>query len=169
MQALERDVLQAAQQLIYESCLLLNAGQWNEYLELCDPSRFRYRITNYSPEMRKEQCWMDRDYAGLKHLIELLPKHNSDHSQLTRHAVVYKVGYDAKQANASTVNAVTSVTLYRTQLDGVHSHFESGRTSLYAVGSYLDSISLDGPEPKLVSRTVRLDTRQLDVGSHYLF
>lgn len=161
MRALKWDTLQAAQRLIYESCLLLNAEQWDDYLKLCDSSRFRYRITNYSPEMRKEQCWMDRDYAGLKHLIDLLPKHNSDRSQLTRHAVVYKMGYDEKQGNASTVSAVTSVTLYRTQLDGIHCHFESGR--------YLDSISLEGPEPKLVSRTVRLDTRQLDIGSHYLF
>jgi 3-phenylpropionate/cinnamic acid dioxygenase small subunit len=169
MRALKWDTLQAAQQLIYESCLLLNAEQWDDYLKLCDSSLFRYRITNYSPEMRKEQCWMDRDYASLKHLIDLLPKHNSDRSQLTRHAVVYKVGYDEKQGNASMVSAVTSVTLYRTQLDGIHSHFESGRTSLYAVGSYLDSISLEGPEPKLVNRTVRLDTRQLDIGSHYLF
>ncbi len=169
MQALKWDMVYAVQQLIYESCVLLNAERWSDFLGLCEPSRFRYRITNYSPEIRKEQCWMDRDFQGLKHLIDLLPKHNSDHSQLTRHAVVYKVRCDEPPLDESMVSAVTSVTLYRTQLDGINSHFESGRTSLYAVGSYLDTITLDAPGPRLVNRTVRLDTRQLDVGSHYVF
>ena len=152
-------------ELIYESCLLLNAEQWDDYLNLCDPQEFRYRITNYSPEMRKEQYWMDRDHAGLKQLVGLLPKHNSDHSQLTRHAVVYKV----QQEGPSVLSAVTSLTLYKTQLDGVNSHFESGRTELFAVGTYLDRICVAGAVPRLLGRTVRLDTRQLGIGSHYLF
>lgn len=166
MSASPPDIAQRVRELIYESCLALNAQQWDDYLQLCDPAGFRYTIVNYSPEIRKEQCWMDRDYQGLKQLFDLLPRHNSDHSQLTRHATVYKVDYDEEKKEAS---AVTLFTIYRTQLDGASSHFESGQTSLYAVGSYLDRVRINGGQPKLISRTVRLDTRQLDIGSHYPF
>ena len=128
---------------------------------------FRYRIVNYSPEIRREQCWMDRDWKGLKTLLDLLPRHNSDHSPLTRHATVYKV---ILNTDGSEADAVTLVTIYRTELDGGNSHFESGQTSLFAVGKYEDRIRLDGEGgAKLVRRTVRLDTRQIGMGSHVPF
>lgn len=152
--------------VIYESCLLMNEEDWPGFLNLCDPQTFRYSIVNYCPEIRKEQCWMERDHKGLKHLFELLPKHNSDHSQLTRHATVYRISYDDAVGEAS---AVSQVSIYRTQLDGVNSPFESGLTSLYAVGRYLDKIRIDGNDTTLTTRVVRLDTRQLDIGSHYPF
>ncbi|TXF09810.1 methanesulfonate monooxygenase [Pelomicrobium methylotrophicum] len=164
----ELDQLQQVHELVYESCLRLNAEDWKGYLDLCDPDSFRYRIVNYSPEIRREQCWMDRDFKGLKALFDLLPKHNSDHSPLTRHATVYKVTFDESAGEAS---AITLLSIYRTQLDGVNSHFESGQTSLFAVGKYEDRIRLgNGTGPaRLLGRTVRLDTRQLDIGSHYPF
>lgn len=156
--------VQQVHEVIYESCLALNAEKWNDYLELCDESAFNYSIVNYSPEIRRDQCWMERDYQGLKSIFDLLPKHNSDRSQLTRHATVYKVDHDrqAKQAHA-----VTLVTIYRTQLDGINSHFESGATSLFAVGKYIDVIGLGAGAARLAKRVVRLDTRQVDIGSHY--
>lgn len=159
---------QRVDELIYETCLTLNAEDWNGYLALCDPDGFRYRIVNFSPEIRREQCWMDRDWKGIKSIFDLLPKHNSDHSPLTRHATVYKVVYD-RQAGEAT--ATTVLTVYRTQLDGVNSHFESGQTSLFAVGKYEDRIRVgaNGDPARLLRRTVRLDTRQIDIGSHCLF
>lgn len=155
-------------ELIYESCLALNGGDWNSYLALCDPRDFRYRIVNFSPEIRREQCWMDRDWKGMKSIFDLLPKHNSDHSPLTRHATVYKIVCDREGGEAA---ATTLVAIYRTQLDGVNSHFESGQTSLFAVGKYEDRIRVgaNGDAALLLSRTVRLDTRQIDIGSHYPF
>ncbi|MGH8222747.1 MAG: aromatic-ring-hydroxylating dioxygenase subunit beta [Woeseiaceae bacterium] len=151
-------------ELVYESCLALNAEDWAAFLGWCEPEGFRYRIVNFSPEIRREQCWMDRDWKGLKSLLELLPKHNSDHSPLTRHATVYRVRVDAAADEAA---ATTMVAIYRTQLDGVNSHFESGQTSLFAVGRYEDRIRIRGGEPRLLARTVRLDTRQVDIGSHF--
>lgn len=151
--------------LIYASCLALNAEDWSGFLALCDSESFHYRIVNYSPEIRREQCWMDRDLKGMKSLFDLLPKHNSDHSTLTRHATVYQVAHDA---NAIEATASTLVTIYRTQLDGANSHFESGQTSLFAVGKYEDRILMRAGDPlRLSSRTVRLDTRQIDIGTHY--
>lgn len=159
---------QCVDDLIYESCLALNAEDWNGYLALCDQDGFRYRIVNFSPEIRREQCWMDRDWKGMKSILELLPKHNSDHSPLTRHATVYKVVCDR---DAGEATATTLLTVYRTQLDGANSHFESGQTILFAVGRYEDRIRVgaNGEPARLLSRTVRLDTRQIDIGSHYPF
>ena len=55
--------------------------------------------------------------------------------------------------------AITSVVIYRTALDG-------GSTELFAVGKYFDTVSLAGDGPLLKSRNVRLDTRELGIGSH---
>jgi len=150
--------------LIYEGCMALNAEDWKAFLETCDAQAFRYRITNYSPEIRREQCWMDRDFKGLKGMLDLLPRHNSDHSPLTRHATLYKALVDE---TSGEIRATTQVAIYRTQLDGMNSPFESGRTTLFAIGRYQDRLRApsDG-RPRLISRTVILDTRQIDIGSH---
>lgn len=159
------EIRQQVTALIYDSCMALNSERWQAFLALCDPASFRYRITNYSPEIRREQCWMDRDFAGLKSLIELLPKHNSDHSPLTRHGTVYRILGDP---GSGEVIATTQVAIYRTQLDGCNSHFESGQTHLFAIGRYEDRIGTagQGAGARLLSRNVVLDTRQIDIGSH---
>lgn len=159
------EIRELAAELVYESCMALNAEDWKRFLAMCDPRAFRYRITNYSPEIRREQCWMDRDFKGLQSMVELLPKHNSDHSPLTRHATVYKVASDEASGE---VHATTQLAVYRTQLDGMNSHFESGRTQLFAIGRYEDRIRLasDGEPTRLIARTVVLETRQIDIGSH---
>jgi methanesulfonate monooxygenase small subunit len=86
----------------------------------------------------------------------MLPKHNSDHSPLTRHASVYLVDRDEIGHEASVV---TSLVVYRTQLDG-------GASELFTVGKYFDTVTLEGESPLLASREVRLDTRELGIGSH---
>lgn len=168
MEAVRADLetLQVVEDLIYESCLMANAEDWAGYLDLCDKGLFRYRIMNYSPEIRREQSWMIQDFKGMKTLFELLPKHNSDHSTLTRHATVQKVRYDPEKDEMSTVALVT---IYRTQVDGTSAHFDCGKTSLFAVARYEDRIKVEDGLARLLSRTVRLDTRQLDIGSHYPF
>jgi methanesulfonate monooxygenase subunit beta len=154
---------QQAEELIYDACMALNAEDWAAFLGLCEPQGFRYRITNYSPEILRMQCWMDRDFKGLKSIIDLLPRHNTDHSPLTRHATVYKVVMDA--ANGE-LRVRTQLAIYRTELDGANSHFDSGRTQLWAIGRYEDRIRV-GPEgARLLERTVVLDTRQIGTGSH---
>lgn len=160
------DVLQRIHTIIYESCLLMNEESWHEYLALCDPKMFRYRVMNYSPEIRREQCWADRDYNSMRAVIELLPRHNTDHSKLTRHVTVYSARYDEQAKEAAVVSALT---IYRTQLDGTSSYRESGQTTLYAVGLYKDRVSLEGDEARFIERIVQLDTRQLDIGTHKPF
>jgi methanesulfonate monooxygenase subunit beta len=145
-------------QLIYRSCLALDAKDFAGFLELCDPE-FNYRITTFSPEIRKDMTWLEHDKEGLKLLFNNLPKHNSDHSPLSRHATVYTVDQDAAKGEAQVVSALQ---VFRTALDG-------GATELFAVAKLYDTVRVSGEDVKLVDRNVRLDTRMLGYGYHIPF
>ena len=148
----------AIEELVYRSCLALDAKDFKGYLELCHES-FRYTISAHSPEIRKDMIWLDHDKPEMQLLFNNLPKHISDHSPLSRHAVVYTVEAAADQ---NTAAVVTTLQVYKTTLDG-------GATELFAIGRYLDSVSLGGESPKLLKRVVRLETRQFGFGYHIPF
>jgi methanesulfonate monooxygenase small subunit len=148
---------QEIEELVYRSCLALDAKDYKAFLELCDQD-FRYTISTYSPEIRREMVWLDHDRKGMETLFTNLPRHNSDHSPLTRHATVYTVDIDSPE-KASVVSALQ---VFRTQLDG-------GATELFAVGRFHDTVKLDGGTPKLARRLVRLETRLLGYGYHIPF
>ena len=138
--------------------MALDDKQFNAYLELCDPA-YHYKITAYSPEIRKDMIWLEHDRVGMQALFTNLPKHNSDQSPLTRHVSVYTVKEDAAAQQAQVVSALQ---VFKTSLDG-------GATELFAVGKLHDLISLSGEAPKLLAREVRLQTRMLGFGYHIPF
>lgn len=144
------------EELVYRSCLALDDRDFKGFLELCDEG-FRYKVTVYSPEIRKDMVWLDHDRKGMETLFTNLPRHNSDHAPLVRHATVYTVKMDGQQAEV-----VSALQVFRTALDG-------GATELFAVARLLDTVKLDGGTPKLAARTVRMETRQLGFGSHIPF
>ena len=138
--------------------MALDDKQFNAYLELCDPA-YHYKITAYSPEIRKDMIWLEHDRVGMQALFTNLPKHNSDQSPLTRHVSVYTVKEDAAAQQAQVVSALQ---VFKTSLDG-------GATELFAVGKLHDLVSLSGAAPKLLAREVRLQTRMLGFGYHIPF
>ena len=138
--------------------MALDDKQFNAYLELCDPA-YHYKITAYSPEIRKDMTWLEHDRAGMQALFTNLPKHNSDQSPLTRHVTVYTVKEDAATQQAQVISALQ---VFKTALDG-------GATELFAVGKLHDLISLSGEAPMLLAREVRLQTRMLGFGYHIPF
>jgi methanesulfonate monooxygenase subunit beta len=148
----------AIEELVYRSCLALDASNFKAFLDLCDES-FNYTIGAHSPEIRKDMVWLDHDKAGLQLLFNNLPRHISDHSPLTRHAIVYTVEYAAEQGRA---NVVSALQVFKTSLDG-------GATELFAVGRYLDTVKVDAGPPLLLKRVVRLQTRQFGFGTHIPF
>jgi methanesulfonate monooxygenase small subunit len=147
---------QAAEELVYRSCLALDAKDYKAFLALCEED-FRYTISTYSPEIRKEMVWLDQDRKGMETLFTNLPRHNSDHSPLTRHATVYTV--EEKGAGAEVVSALQ---VFKTELDG-------GATELFAVGRFYDTVKFNGARARLTRRVVRLDTRLLGYGYHIPF
>ena len=153
----------AVRDTIYRACILLDGGKFSDWLELCAPD-FNYRIKTYSPEIRKEMTWMEQDRAGLAGLIGMLPRHNSDHGQLTRHVTVYAVDVAPSGNEASSI---TSFACYRTMLDGINSHLDAGESRLFLIGRYIDRFRIEKGQPLFTERTVQLDTRRMDKGSHY--
>lgn len=147
---------QAIEELIYRSCMALDDRDFKGFMALCDDD-FRYTITTYSPEIRRDMVWLDHDRKGFDTLLTNLPRHNSDHSPVTRHATVYTV--DVADDTATVVSAVQ---VFRTQLDG-------GASELFAVGRFQDTVKLNGGAPKLAKRVVKLDTRLLGYGYHIPF
>ena len=148
----------AISELVARSCMALDAKDFAGYLELCDPE-YRYAITAYSPEIRKDMTWLEHDKAGMQTLFTNLPRHNSDQSPLTRHVTVYTIEQDDAAKKAKVVSALQ---VFRTQIDG-------GATELFAIGKLYDTVSLAGGAPRLLERQVRLDTRMLGYGYHIPF
>lgn len=148
----------AIEELVYNTCMTLDEQRFTDYLNLCEDD-FRYTITTHSPEIRKDMVWLDHDKKGLQTLLTQLPRHNSDRSPLTRHATVYSVAIDDSGKEADVISALQ---VFKTDLDG-------GATALFAVGKYLDHVSLAGDKPKLAKRVVKLDTRMLGIGYHIPF
>ena len=101
---------------IYQACLNLDEQKWDEWLGQCDES-FEYSITAHSPEIGKDMKYLGLNALELKEYFELLPKHNTDHSPLRRHATVYSVSVDEK---AKTAEAVTSFLITQEMFDGVN-------------------------------------------------
>jgi methanesulfonate monooxygenase small subunit len=147
---------QKIEELVYRTCMALDDRDFKGFLELCDDG-FRYKVTAYSPEIRKDMVWLDHDKKGMETLFTQLPRHNSDHSPLTRHATVYTV-----KVNGTQAEVVSALQVFRTALDG-------GATELYSVARLVDTVKLDGGEPKLAQRVVKIETRQLGFGSHIPF
>lgn len=148
---------------IYEASLALDECRWGDWLALCG-DEFYYAIKAFSPEIHYDMIYLDGTRAEMVSMCELLPKHNTDHSPLSRHTVVYRVTVDEGGASAA---AVSSFAVYRTVLDGMASHVEAGSSNLFLVGKYHDRFKLDNGSAKFVERIVRLDTRRLDKGSHW--
>lgn len=148
----------AVAELVYRSCFCLDDLDFAGYLGLCSPG-FKYKITAYSPELRKNMVWQEVDKEEMKRHLELVPKHVRENSTLSRHATVYTISYsdDGKQATA-----ISGLQVFKTKRDG-------GETHLYGIGRIHDVIELGNGEPRLLSREVRMETRQLGIGSQIPF
>jgi methanesulfonate monooxygenase small subunit len=156
------DAASLVRDAIYRSTILLDEQNWDGWLEYCD-DEFQYAIRAWSPEINKDVTYLALDLKGLASMIKLLPKHNTDHSPLTRHTSVYTVEMDGQE----TAKSVSSVIVYQNLLDGINSHIDAGESRLFLVGKYIDTFKVKDNKAKFVSREVRIENRRLDKGSHW--
>ena len=141
-------------ELIGNSCVALNVEDYAEFLALCGPD-FRYRLLAYSPEIGAEMTWMNYDRGGLETLFADMPHHlHVPLGSLFRHVSTYAIGPGDASGEAS---AKSSVLIVFTD--------ESGVSKLFAAGCYHDVVNVSGRRPLLVSRTMRLETRDIGVGT----
>ena len=157
-------IAEAVKDTIYRSCLLLDDEKWDGFLSLCDES-FKYAIKAYSPEISRDMTYLSGNREELATMCGMLPKHNTDHSPLKRHATVYTVDVEKDGEDAT---AVTSLVVYQNMFDGINSHIDAGENRLFLIGKYIDKFKIDGETARFVEREVRLDTRRLDKGSHFI-
>lgn len=155
--------VEAVKDTIYRACLHLDDEKWSDWLDQCDQD-FTYAICAYSPEIRTDMTYLSGDREEMVSLTEMLPKHNTDQSPLSRHATVYAVDVNEDGTEAS---AVTTVAIYQTRLNGNSSHVDAGSTHLFVSAKYYDKLRLVDGKAKFVERVTRLDTRRLDRGSHW--
>jgi nitrite reductase/ring-hydroxylating ferredoxin subunit len=120
---------------------------------------YQDRLPPQDVEIRREMVWLDHDKPTLQSLFDTLPRHNSDHTPLSRHVTVYTVD---PTPDGDSASAVSALQVFRTALDG-------GATELYAVGKMHDTVRVIGGAARLTRRHIRLDTRMLGIGSHIPF
>jgi methanesulfonate monooxygenase small subunit len=141
---------------LYRACMMLDARNFKDWLDVCG-EEFTYVIRAFSPEIRRDMTFLDLDLEGMTTLVKHLPRHNTDQSTFTRHMTVYTVEFDAA---GTTCNTVSSVAVYRTELDG-------GTTHLFALGRYHDTLKMTPEGWRFTAREIRLETRNLGIGTHY--
>ena len=144
-------------ELIYKSFLTLDDLDFAGYINLCHAD-FNYKIGAYSPEIRKQMTWLEETRDSMKLLFESLPKHNSDHSRLSRLGTVYLMN---KESNGDW-SALTFLQVFRTSLDG-------GASELFAIGKIKDTIREADGGLKLLNRDIQLETRMFGFGHHIPF
>lgn len=157
------DAFALVRDTIYRSTILLDQQDWDGWLTHCD-EEFQYAIRAWSPEINKDMTYLALDRPGLASMVKLLPKHNTDHSPLTRHTSLYTVDLDE---GAKSAKAVSSVIVYQNLLDGINSHIDAGESRLFLVGKYIDTLKIDQGKATFLTREVRIENRRLDKGSHW--
>lgn len=147
----------AVKDVIYQSCLVMDDEKFDEYLALCTED-YQYRVTAYSPELRKEMIWLEQSRSDLAAMFDMLPEHVKPEGRFTRHAQVYRV---TPNGSPGTMNVTSALTIYFTN--------DRGDTKVFAIGRYNDVVDTNGTVPRLKAREVRLETRSLGTGSQIPF
>ena len=148
---------------IGQATILLDDQKWYDWLALCAED-FHYSITSWSPEINYNMTYFQATKKDLDSLIRLLPKHNTDHSPLSRHTSIYSVDIDP---SGKTAQAVSSMVVYQHLLDGTNSHIDAGESRLFLVGKYYDAFRIEDGNVQFLAREVRLQNRRLDKGTHW--
>jgi methanesulfonate monooxygenase small subunit len=147
----------AVKDVIYQSCLTMDDERFDEYLALCAED-YQYKVTTYSPELRKEMVWLEQSRADLVAMFEMLPEHVKPEGRFTRHVQVYRV---TPNGSPDTLNVTSALTIYFTT--------DRGDTKMFAIGRYNDVVDTSSGTPRLKAREVRLETRSLGTGSQIPF
>lgn len=138
---------------IFRSCVLLDEERFDDYLALWLPEG-RYRITSWSPDLRRELVLLDLRMDDYRALLENVTNHERMLGTFSRHVT----GQLIEHGGNGAAHATSSLLVVHTDVDGV--------SQLFATGKYLDDLDLTGEAARLRSREVRLETRQLGPGSH---
>ncbi len=142
---------QEIREIVYRATVALDQEDFAAFMDLCAPE-LEYRITAYSPEIRKEMTWLEQDHDGMRALLDMVPQHLRRLGSLKRHTSVYFV----ERARSGEADVTSSFVVTHTTPEG--------QSSLFVAGTYYDVIDLGSG--KLKKRRAHLETRDLGIGSH---
>lgn len=138
---------EAIRLLTSRSVRFLNAGRFSDFIDLFAPDG-RYVLEADSAEIGKTMTWLDLSRDELNALLEESPQHVHDLAARKHMVTVEELDFTADRDAASTLS---SFSVFRTDIDG--------RTEVYAVGSYEDSLVRIDDEWRIAHRRVRVQTR----------
>jgi methanesulfonate monooxygenase small subunit len=141
-------------QLLTRSCMFLDDEKFEDYLGLFTGT-LNYRITAYSPDLRKDLTLLDLNRGELEILFQNLRRHVRLPGRLLRH-----LGASAFEQLSGSTDCVV-----KTPIIVVHTDLE-GSSKIFAAGKYIDNVESVYGKVLLRNREVRLDTRQFGTGSH---
>jgi 3-phenylpropionate/cinnamic acid dioxygenase small subunit len=139
--------------VVLRTARCLDELDFEAFLALCTTD-FRYVVEVWSPDLRRDMIWFDHDRAGIEALFGSVHEHIVRPERTLRHLGQCLV--DLEGADLASVD--TSVAVFMTDTHG--------DSRLWAVGRYLDRVERHGGSWLLAQRVVRLETRNLGIGSH---
>lgn len=146
---------EAIRDLLQHAAWLLDSEAWKDWVDLFAEDG-RYEVRAYSTEVATEMLWFDLTTGELGAWMEELPTHVRDMAQ--RLHIVSPISI---VVNGQEASALSAFALFRTTPDG--------ESRFYAVGRYEDTLLKREGRWRFARRTVRLQTRLLEVGTHIPF
>ena len=140
-------------QFVYRSCQLLDEESFSDYLSLYDAEKTRYRVTAYSPELRKDMVWLDHRRDELEIMLKMIPEHIRMPGKFFRQATVYSV-----EREEDIARVVTSLVLFHID--------QHGQLNPLSAARYHDQIRIRRDSLAIALREVRTDSRIFGAGIH---
>ena len=133
--------------LISSSAKFLDEGNYAQFAELFLTSG-RYLLEARSGEIGRNMTWLDMSRDELVALLEESHQHVHDLAERMHIVSVDQILFDGLNNSAQVQS---SFAVFRTDI--------SGKTQVYAVGRYCDSLERDGKDWRIKERCVKVHTR----------
>lgn len=131
----------------------LDNQDFDAFLALCTED-LSYVVKVWSPDLRQDMIWFDHDRSSIEALFGSVHEHIVRTERALRH-----LGQSIVDFEGSDLASVdTSVAVFLTDTHG--------DSRLWAVGRYIDRVEKHRGSWLLAQRVVRLETRNLGIGSH---
>lgn len=133
--------------LVTRSVRLLDAGAFEGFIALFAPGAI-YSMSAFSPEIGRDSVWLELERDELGRILDASTEHIHDLAARTHFVMV-----EAFARAGHEIRAQSNFVVFRTD--------EAGRTALYAIGTYDDTIAGYDGALKITARRVRVQTRLL--------
>ena len=133
--------------LTSRSARFLNEGRFADFIALFAEDG-RYLLEAESAEIGKRMTWLDLSSVELDALLEESPQHVHDLAGRKHMVTVEEIDFSD---GGDRADVLSGFAVFRTDIDG--------RTEVYAVGNYADTLRRTGDGWRIATRRVIVETR----------